>query len=49
MEDNEYIPKSSANSFQPKEEPIAPKVKKAAANPSKPQAEKKAYRESSPH
>jgi S-DNA-T family DNA segregation ATPase FtsK/SpoIIIE len=42
MEDNEYIPKSSANSFQPKEDPIAPKAKKAAANPSKPQAEKKA-------
>ena len=41
MEDNEYIPKSSANSFQPKEEPVAPKAKKAAANPSKAQAEKK--------
>jgi S-DNA-T family DNA segregation ATPase FtsK/SpoIIIE len=41
MEDNEYIPKSSANSFQPKEEPNAPKAKKAAANPSKAQAEKK--------
>lgn len=41
MEDNEYIPKSSANSFQAKEEPNAPKAKKVAANPSKPQAEKK--------
>jgi S-DNA-T family DNA segregation ATPase FtsK/SpoIIIE len=41
MEDNEYIPKSSSNSFQAKEEPIAPKAKKVAANPSKPQAEKK--------
>jgi S-DNA-T family DNA segregation ATPase FtsK/SpoIIIE len=41
MEDNEYIPKSSANSFQAKEEPIAPKAKKVTANSSKPQAEKK--------
>lgn len=43
MEDNEYIPKSSAKPYQQKEEPIAaPKSKKATGNPAKPQEDKKA-------
>lgn len=42
MEDNEYIPKSSAKPFQQKEEPIAaPKSKKANSDTVKPTQEKK--------
>ena len=42
MEDNEYIPKSSAKPVQQKEEPIAVnKTKKAAADPSKNETDKK--------
>ncbi len=42
MEDNEYIPKSSAKPFQQREEPIAaPKSKKANSDTVKPTQEKK--------